>query len=534
MINCPYCGKLTDPRLNACPHCHAPMRRGAGSPAPEAAAPSPFAARPSAACPNCRSPINQGDIICIKCGTNLLTGQQIIAQEAPAVARRSGGSIARFLTVVLVLLLIAGSAGGAYFALVYNEPVTKAKRLAAQGNLLDAVSTLSVYTQTNAQNAEAFTLLGRYEYRSQRYPEAAAALSAAAKLQPKDIDLNYQAAAAASRTQGGGLNDQIAAFRRITENHPDDVEAGYLLALALGTAGEFREQQEVLERVVATAPEKAIAGRYLGIAKALNGDLEGGEALVAQGPDGEEKALAQGLLLNLQGKSDEAATQLQSGLRNGAPEIKGLAGTQLGLLLMSQGKFEDAVAILSEASDAPNAPPAASFFYALCLQNAGLDTEALTEFADLASGDGEYAADAAAQMAQIYIQQENPVKAEESLRRASTGGNKSAKIHTLQGTLAAQAGELNQAQQSFRMALQLDPEYAPAHLELGLVHIAGQRLQDGVASLKKYLELAGDAKDARAPEIELLVNQLEQAILKGGDTGGQQANTTAQPAAQES
>lgn len=527
MVNCPYCGKLTDPRLNACPHCHAPMRRGAGSP-PAPAAQTPFASKPSAACPTCRAPINQGDIICVKCGTNLLTGQQIIAQEAPAPRARSGASLARFAMVLALLLLLVGGAGGAYYALVYNEPVTKAKRLAAQGNLLDAVNTLNVYTQTNAQNVEAYTLLGRYEYRSQRYPESAAALSSAAKLRPEDAELNYLAAAAAAHTPGGGLNEQIAAFRRISESHPEDVEAGYLLALALGAAGEFQDQQEVLERVVATAPDKAIAGRYLGIAKALNGDLAGGEALVAQGPDGEEKDLAQGLLANMQGKSDIAAAQLQSGLRNGAPRIKALAGTQLGLLLMSEGKFEDAVAILSEASGAPDAPPAASFFYAVCLQNAGLDTEALTEFADLAGGSGEFAADAAAQMAQIYIQQENPVKAEEALRRASAGGNKSAKIYTLQGTLAAQTQEFNAAQQSFRMALQLDPEYAPAHLELGLANIAMQRLQDGVTSLKKYLALVDGAKDARAPEIELLVNQLEQAIIKGGDPGGQRANSAGQ------
>lgn len=528
MINCPYCGKLTDPRLNACPHCHAPMRRGAGGPPPTPAAQSPFTPRANAHCPTCRAPISQGDIICVKCGTNLLTGQQIVDQEPAAPVAARGASLARFVMVMLILLLLAGGVGGAYYALVYNEPVTKAKRLAAQGNLLDAVSTLNTYTQANAQNAEAYALLGQYEYRSQRYPEAAAALSAAAKLRPDNADLNYQAAAAAAHAPGGGLNEQIAAFRRITENHPEDVEAGYLLALALGSAGEYRDQQEVLERVVATAPEKAIAGRYLGIAKALNGDLAGGEALVAASPGGEEKALAEGLIANLQGNGDLAAEQLQSGLRNGAPRIKGLAGTQLGLLLMSEGKFDDAVAILSEASDAPEAPPAAGFFYAVCLQNAGLDSEALTEFAKIADGTGEFASDAAAQMAQIYIQQENPVKAEESLRRASAGGNKSAKIYTLQGTLAAQSRDFGQAQQSFRMALQLDPDYAPAHLELGLANIAMQRLADGVESLKKYLALVEGAKDARAPEIELLVNQLEQAIIKGGDAGGQRANSIAQ------
>lgn len=534
MINCPYCGKLTDPRLNACPHCHAPMRRGAGqaAEAAQSAAPAFAPARPSAACPTCRTPVKQGDIICVKCGTNLLTGQQILAPDAPAAAPAASGNGLRFAVVVLVLLLIAGGIGGGYYALIYNEPVTKAKRLAAQGNLLEAVNTLNLYTQTNTQNAEAYTLLGRYEYQSQRYPEAAAALASAAKLRPADADLNYMAAAAAARVKTG-LNDQIAAFRRIAENDPADVEAGYLLALALGAAGEFVEQQEVLERVVGTPAANAAAGRYLGIAKALNGDVPGGAALVAESPDSEDKALAQGLLANLQGDTETAAAQLQAGLQNGAPSLQALAGTQLGLLLLGQGKAEDALPVLRDASTAPGAPEAAGFFYAVCLQHAGLDDEALVEFGKLSGGNGEFASDAAAQMAQIYLDRDNTVKAEESLRAATAGGKKSAKIYTLQGALAMTARDYQVAQQSFRMALQLDPEYPPAHLELGLAHIAGQRLPEGVASLKQYLALIEGNSDARAPEIELLVNQLEQAILKGGAPGPQAASAGA-PAPAES
>lgn len=535
MINCPYCGKLTDPRLNACPHCHAPMRRGAGQ-APEEPvvfAPPPTAAR-GGACPNCKAPVKPGDIICVRCGTNLLTGQQVINQ-APAVAAApvDRGRLVRLAAVILLLLIVGGGVGAAYYTLVYNEPVTKAKRLAAQGNLLEATHTLEVFTQQRKDNPEAFELLGRLEYKSSQFPQAASAFDAAAKLKPQDADLSYLAAVAATKLPGGGLNEQIAAFRRIVENHPDDLEAAYLLALALGAAGQPGEEAEQLEKVASsTSPKSADAQRYLGIAKALAGDPAGGEALVEQSADGPDKALARGLLANLRGDVEAAIPDLRGGLQGSSPSLQALAGTQLGLLLLSQGKSDEAMAVLRDASTAPNAPRAASFFYALCLKNAGLETEALTEFQKLAQGSSDdFAADAAVELAQIFTAQDNVTKAEEALRQASAGGKKSARIHTLQGMLSMKSGDANQAQQSFRMALQIDPNYAPAHLELGLAHITAQRLTEGVAELKKYLDLVGDSKDARAPEIKLLVAQLERAIEKAG--GAPQAAMQTAPSKKE-
>lgn len=148
MMNCPYCGKLTDPRLNACVHCHAPMRRSADAVVAATGAPAgspavPFAPRNSAKCPNCNTPVKQGDIICVKCGTNLLTGQQVVVQPQAVAAARSGGGLLRFGAVIVVLLVVFGGICGSYYVFVYNEPIAKAKRLAGQGNLLEAVQTLN-------------------------------------------------------------------------------------------------------------------------------------------------------------------------------------------------------------------------------------------------------------------------------------------------------------------------------------------------------------------------------------------------------
>lgn len=474
-----------------------------------------FVPRTSSKCPNCGTPVKQGDIICVKCGTNLLTGQQIVAQPQAEVARGGGRGLVRLILVLLVLAVLAGGVGGGYYLLVYNEPVTKAKRQAGQGNLLEAVQVLNVYTESHKTNADAFALLGQYEYRSGRFGEALNALEAAAKLRPRDAELNYQVVVAATRAPGGGLNQQIAAYRRIVEAEPGNAEAKHLLAMALGAAGQYAEQVELLQAVNDASPSPETT-RNLGIAKALAGDVAGGAAFVAVGPDDQNKALVSGLMASMQGRAEEALQALQAGIAGDAAAQNAYAATQVGLLLMAQGDFERAATALRGVSVQDDAPDAARFFYAVALQHAKLETEAMTEFADLAQKSGEYAQEAAAQMAVIYLAQENLPKAEEALRQASVGGKKSAKIHTLEGALAARAGDRNQAQQSFRMALQADPNYAPAHLELGLVYVGEQRIAEGVKELQKYLELAGDAKEARGPEIKLLLGQLELTLERQG------------------
>ncbi|HPO17047.1 MAG TPA: zinc ribbon domain-containing protein, partial [Candidatus Hydrogenedentes bacterium] len=84
MTNCPFCGKLTDPKLAACPHCGGPLRskssRLGGASGRSA---------PAHQCPNCKSPVQEGDIICVRCGTNLLTGQKVAEEQRQDMPRES-------------------------------------------------------------------------------------------------------------------------------------------------------------------------------------------------------------------------------------------------------------------------------------------------------------------------------------------------------------------------------------------------------------------------------------------------------------
>jgi tetratricopeptide (TPR) repeat protein len=172
---------------------------------------------------------------------------------------------------------------------------------------------------------------------------------------------------------------------------------------------------------------------------------------------------------------------------------------------------------MREAKGTPDAPASTPFLYALCLQSSGLDSEALIEYEHVVSAGGDSAAEAAVQMALIYLTQDNLEKTQDMLTKATQLGGSSAKLYTVQGQLQVRQNNEAEAQQSFRHALQLDPNYAAAHLENGLTFIKRGVLPEGLSELERYLALVGpDNAPARSNEVELLVTQLKQTIDREG------------------
>ena len=118
MINCPFCGKLTDPKLKSCPHCGGVIPKGGGEPELLGARPK----KPEQTCPNCHAVVQEGDIICVACGTNLLTGHKVAEErkkQAAQVERRFpwaivlavAGLLAVIALIVLVMILTADPVG---------------------------------------------------------------------------------------------------------------------------------------------------------------------------------------------------------------------------------------------------------------------------------------------------------------------------------------------------------------------------------------------------------------------------------------
>ena len=267
MINCPYCGKLTDPKLSNCPHCHMSMR---------ARPPKPSGAATGHQCPHCGNTVKDGDIICVRCGTNLLTGQKIADEQKEEVVRESRPRWP--IALVLALLLIVALAGGGLYYVLSQDPVAEARRLSRDGNTLEAVNVLAAHTENQPEDHEAKLLLGKLHWELKQYNRAAQVFDAVSMAAPGNSEAGLMAAVAWGRVPDESAREaRMAALRRVSESGKDTGDAAYLLALAEGAARDGALPLAPIQEISETAPGMARPRMFLGIAKALQGDYDGAQ-----------------------------------------------------------------------------------------------------------------------------------------------------------------------------------------------------------------------------------------------------------------
>lgn len=512
-INCSICGKSADVDMENCPHCGSPMK--VGRPVAPVTPALPVASS-GEACPSCGAPVQDGDIVCVRCGVNLLTGHTVVRKQSQAAsAGDSAGKPPYALIGLLAAAVLVVVAGVAAFLLL-RDPVSQARQEARAGNLLPAVEILQKHTESHAEDVEAFALLGRLYMQTQQFPNASSALDTAARLDPADEELAFMAVLAAGKIPGdAGLQRQIDALERMVEHHPDNTRALRMLALAQGAAGKAGASAATVDKLAQSGAPASEVDKLKGIVAALDGKLEAARAaLDAAGPGDPDVQLAEGYVASLSGDRMAAADALNSVVSRDSG-ADGEARTRLGLLNMAQGDFDAALPLL-RPTDAGRPSESARFFYALCLQTAGLEDDALLDYDKLVSSEGPFAENAAIQMAMIYLARGNVDRASELTRKARKFGN-SARLHTVEGQIKMLQDDVAGAQESFRQAIGADDTYPAAHLEQGLAYVRRGVLTEGVRELKRYLALVeGGVPGGRVNEVDLLVTQLEQAAGRDG------------------
>ncbi len=509
-INCPVCGKLTDSRLDSCPHCGAYLKSRRQRHQAQATA-------QKKTCPRCASAVQPGDIICVACGTNLLTGQKIVDEAKLRQRRRTlpaGWLIGIAAAAALVLVII-----GLWYYAATGDPRSRAKRLVAQGRPVEAQGVLEEYIARVPNDAPAILDLARLHWNAEDFAKAAQAFSKAASLDPSNVEAAEFAARAAARSGKSSPREMADLLLRTVALKPDDAALWYTLALARGAAGDLPGEIEALERVVALRATDDSAHWSLGVAHALNGNpvLASTEFLtVASGPRKAEALAGLGFVALLQGNADDAPRRLKEAVDAGPLESAGQAYVALGRMLLAQGAFTDAQVNLEEALAAQPDNRQARFLRGLCLQARGRNQEALPDFETLAGSPGEFAADAAIQAANIHLAANAPDKARRALDPLARGGGKTAAFFTAQGRIALATDDNEGAFQSFDTAVRADPTYASAYLERGLLHIRREAIGPGLADLDQYLKLVGDAgAGTRVEEVRGLADQLRQAASSG-------------------
>lgn len=515
MVHCPHCGMLTDPKLDGCPHCGGSLQAKA--------APSRSAGpKRRQTCPSCKALVQDGDIICVVCGTNLLTGQKIGEEMETASEQKSRTpAVLAGIAVVLAVCIV----GSLWFYAVNRDPVNRALRLIEDGDYFSAETILADYVDTVQDDEQAWFELGRVRWHGNKFAQAAQAFEAAVNLNSTNTEAAEWAVVSLAATGTPNVRiRQIEMLDRIVENEPDNEGAKYLLGLATGTSQDVPGQIAIMEKLSSTGMLAQLVDLSLGVALALDG--KHGEAqrkLSARGRSPEASKApflaAGGFASGLGGDRAAALAGFDAALATqGTLSVRWEVLTQYGKLLMEDGRYQEAEPPLREAMRLRSGGTVAVYLHALCISAMGSAPAALAEFEAILNRQGRYAVEAGAQAASIYLAMGNSDRASDTITRALSFGKADASVHTVHGRVLASQGNNRGALAAFNSAKSLDPEYAAAYLESGLTYLRQEMLGQALHELTTYLDKVGDdVRGTRAYEIRGLVSQLYQT------TGGSRA-----------
>lgn len=520
-IACPYCGKKADRASAFCPHCGGPL-----------SGKEPAAAQPATSanlCTHCGAPVRPSDIVCERCGFNLVTGQRIAPArpEAPAAPAKAASEApssripsmeleARPLLWAALALVLVGFAALAGFLLI-RDPLVDAAAMAKNNRAGEAIARLQAFVQTHPQRADAFLLLGKVLYQEQQFADASDAFATARKLDAKLQDAGMMALLALHKSGAKNALEKEAALLAELERAPGaPPETKWLHGLVSAVAKDYPKASEAL-KTAAEGQGPAEARVCWAASEALRGNLEQAAKALAENTK-EVQASADavlGLVAGLQGQPAEAAAKLEAALQaeGGADP---LLQTRLGLIYLAQGENEKALGVFSKVPPDP-ANDAAAFFRGICLENMKSNSDALAAYDPVMRGKGPYAGRAALQSAALLVNLNDATRADEAAMMAIQAGDDSAKLHTLRGRIQALQGDLSAASNAYKTALAKDPNYPAVHLEMGLMYIAQGMTAEGLKEFDKFMELGQKQGGGTSlNEVELLIEQLKKSTEQPG------------------
>ncbi len=295
------------------------------------------------------------------------------------------------------------------------------------------------------------------------------------------------------------------------------VAVSLLLALGVVTNWQtrfWRDDLSLCSRALAVTKNNAVAHQNLGAALELKGDLaQAVEHYRAslQIDKSAEICFNLGNALLKQGDSSEAAIWLAEGLKLRPGDIG--ANQQLGLVLMLERRYSEAVDPLGRVAKARSSDPQAAFVLANALSEAGREDEARDYYQKVDALDPslypklldqarKLLASGAADVAEIRLVQATRLKPQD------------AEAHKLLGMVEAQIGKLAEAVRNLELVTQLQPT-ADNHYNLGVVlSLAGQHGK-AIDSYKAAVSLAPDYAPAANNLAWLLATHPDSSLRNG-------------------
>ena len=179
-----------------------------------------------------------------------------------------------------------------------------------------------------------------------------------------------------------------------------------------------------------------------------------------------------------------------------------VALANLGAVLQTMGRFDEAVAVLREAVAARPADAAARNGLGAALQAAGRHQEAMAEFQRVIAGSPDYL-DAAYNLAQVLLALGRADAALPHLERVAAARPRDAAALSTLGAAFAMSGRSAEATETLRRSLRLRPDDFATHFNLGLLLARQGERQLAIEHLRAAVRLDPTNPDARSALEEL-------------------------------
>ena len=345
---------------------------------------------------------------------------------------------------------------------------------------------------------------------------ALGAFQDALRLQPDFAGAAYNAAKLLIRE--GRPAAAISQLQSTLQRHRQPDEAAFslqmLLVEAYASLGQNQRAVAILEELSKQKPDSAKVHFYLAMAYVTSELFEAAAGQYREGLRLEPKNGA-GLmgyakaLLKLK-KSSQATPYLQEYVRLKPDDAEG--HYYLGRALRDTGRLKEAIEELSQAARLSPEDYFVRYHLGMALWEAGRPQEALPHFtaAERLNPDDIQAHSSLARVLRALGKEEEARKESEAAERLGVSKSRQdqASFHIARGNLFFEHGDFKAAAGAFRQSLELDPQNARAHYNLGLVL---DRLNDPQGAQREFAKAI-----ALDPKLALAYNAEGALELKSG------------------
>ena len=458
-------------------------------------------------CPRCGTQVSSGDVICVACGTNLLTGKRVTlgpssatgtGSAPPAPVERNwrrwlavGGIIAASLIVVVAIVL-------ALYYLVFQDFVGQGRRQYAEGQYAEAAESLQKAVSRNQKPALAHYYLGLV-YTAQGKTQAATdEFSQSVEIDPSNVTARLLLAISYALLAPPRYANEIEQLEAVLERQPGNTDASLLLGLAYSVTGRIDEAVSKLEGAVANQPSSDAAHYLLAVTYARQGRYEAAlreaDRALSINPSLGDAHFLQGLSLNAEGNLTGTLQAMKVALENNTQFRRGTRYF-LGLTLLSTKRYDDAIREFEYANRLSPDDHATEYLLGIACRMAGRLDEALRHLNRVIEIDRGFTSKAHVQTAIVYIARDDLQQARTALERALEIDSNNAEAASRLALLYDRMGRDLDAIRYFKIAINKEPDNPSHRLALGSFYAKRNQTAEAIRELKTYLRRAPEEED---------------------------------------